>query len=592
MKRLIFITILYGCISLPLLGWAQKEFRTWCYGEGSNLQRSIRVNFDPRPGLPDSCKFQNYGGRIPYGGGTASISDAQGRLVCYSGGISVMDRAGGLMPHGVLLAPDSASSWFSGVAIQPVVLTPAPANPAIYYLFYWRQALKEGKRTYAITSALIDRTLNGGLGDVVRKGQVLGYTAIPGLTAIRHLNNRDYWVVIPASDGRGFQSFLVNSAAVSAPVHSSLDVPVLSGGSELKASPNGRRLAFATSTLTSVGQEYPLYVYDFDNATGLVSHATVVHRGTEGALSLSFSPNSQVLYATAYPAGRPLPPRRLHELWQYNLAAPTPAAVQASRFCVSRAAPTPSLAYDYVDCQGLQLAPDSTLWAAGFYMRNPFAPVTRAPRTTYAAVVRHPNVLGPDCGFEPEAYAYLPGQTTGATLPNLITNMLYAPAALNYEATCPDDSVQFWASSAGDPAGLRWDFGEPDSGAANAATGPFVAHRYARGSTYAVRLTLADGHVLTQPVTVRGTAAGFTQTNIFTPNGDGLNDWFVPVRQPLPGGRLRVFSRWGTLVFQTHDPALRWDGAGAAAGEYLYQLDYPDCQGSLRQLRGNVTLVR
>ena len=152
--------------------------------------------------------------------------------------------------------------------------------------------------------------------------------------------------------------------------------------------------------------------------------------------------------------------------------------------------------------------------------------------------------------------------------------------------------MQFWAGSAGDPAGLRWDFGEPGSGAANAGHGQYVAHRYARGGTYPVRLTLADGRVLTETVTVAPLPGDFTHENIFTPNGDGLNDVFIPVREALPGGRLRVFGRWGQAVFSTTDPALRWDGAGAASGDYFYLLEYPDCRGQMQRRKGNVTLSK
>lgn len=66
--------------------------------------------------------------------------------------------------------------------------------------------------------------------------------------------------------------------------------------------------------------------------------------------------------------------------------------------------------------------------------------------------------------------------------------------------------------------------------------------------------------------------------NVFTPNGDGINDLFVP----LPGYRfiqsidLRILNRWGQVVFTTHDPAINWDGidqnSGAVlpAGTYYY----------------------
>ncbi len=65
--------------------------------------------------------------------------------------------------------------------------------------------------------------------------------------------------------------------------------------------------------------------------------------------------------------------------------------------------------------------------------------------------------------------------------------------------------------------------------------------------------------------------------NIFTPNGDGLNDWL----KPNPYNRvekidLKIFSRWNILVFQTEDPNINWDGKNyingkpVPAGVYYY----------------------
>lgn len=56
--------------------------------------------------------------------------------------------------------------------------------------------------------------------------------------------------------------------------------------------------------------------------------------------------------------------------------------------------------------------------------------------------------------------------------------------------------------------------------------------------------------------------------NVFTPNGDGANDTF----RPFPGWRfverieLQIFNRWGNLVFETTDPAIRWDGTAKGGG--------------------------
>jgi gliding motility-associated-like protein len=65
--------------------------------------------------------------------------------------------------------------------------------------------------------------------------------------------------------------------------------------------------------------------------------------------------------------------------------------------------------------------------------------------------------------------------------------------------------------------------------------------------------------------------------NSFSPNQDGRNDLFTP----FPGWRFvervdfQVFNRWGNLVFNTEDPALRWDGKNGegkdlAEGTYFY----------------------
>lgn len=48
----------------------------------------------------------------------------------------------------------------------------------------------------------------------------------------------------------------------------------------------------------------------------------------------------------------------------------------------------------------------------------------------------------------------------------------------------------------------------------------------------------------------------------FTPNGDGLNDYFGPSGSLglLSGYRLEIFNRWGQRVFSTKNPFLKWDG--------------------------------
>ena len=85
--------------------------------------------------------------------------------------------------------------------------------------------------------------------------------------------------------------------------------------------------------------------------------------------------------------------------------------------------------------------------------------------------------------------------------------------------------------------------------------------------------------------------------NAFTPNGDGRNDQFGG-RGVLLGAtefQLRVFNRYGQVVFETSDPNGTWDGFATtedpAAGVYVWEVRYREGRGNLVQERGFVTLI-
>lgn len=81
--------------------------------------------------------------------------------------------------------------------------------------------------------------------------------------------------------------------------------------------------------------------------------------------------------------------------------------------------------------------------------------------------------------------------------------------------------------------------------------------------------------------------------NAFTPNGDGANDVFQPVGASIDAFVLRIYNRWGQLVFSGNAP---WDGRGnglveAASDVYVYRLTIQLCGQSLIS-DGEVTLLR
>ncbi|MCC6727219.1 MAG: gliding motility-associated C-terminal domain-containing protein [Saprospiraceae bacterium] len=75
----------------------------------------------------------------------------------------------------------------------------------------------------------------------------------------------------------------------------------------------------------------------------------------------------------------------------------------------------------------------------------------------------------------------------------------------------------------------------------------------------------------------------------FSPNGDGINDVFMPYGNLFEVLDLRVYDRWGGLLHQGKD----WDGGKAVQGVYLYELRYLNLRSGLKEeVNGQVLLVR
>lgn len=87
--------------------------------------------------------------------------------------------------------------------------------------------------------------------------------------------------------------------------------------------------------------------------------------------------------------------------------------------------------------------------------------------------------------------------------------------------------------------------------------------------------------------------------NTFTPNGDGLNDWFGPVATGISenGYLFTIYNRWGELIYRSNKPGEAWDGkvSGEAAmtGVYTYKLlCRPNEKVKMKELIGSVYLMR
>ena len=132
----------------------------------------------------------------------------------------------------------------------------------------------------------------------------------------------------------------------------------------------------------------------------------------------------------------------------------------------------------------------------------------------------------------------------------------------------------------------NWDMGD-----GTMSEGPEVDHTYDLSSTinaYTVSLTATDtlGCSNVKSVLVEVTDGIFIP-NVFTPNGDGINDLF------MPDADLLIMDRNGLILYQGTSG---WDGTYKgrvmSPDTYFYQMHYSDRGGKERTRKGFITLVR
>jgi gliding motility-associated-like protein len=85
--------------------------------------------------------------------------------------------------------------------------------------------------------------------------------------------------------------------------------------------------------------------------------------------------------------------------------------------------------------------------------------------------------------------------------------------------------------------------------------------------------------------------------NTFTPNNDGLNDFFYVRGTELSNIKVfRIYNRWGELIFETQDIRKGWDGthngSPVNSGVYVYYLEALCLNGQSTLVKGNVTVLR
>lgn len=91
--------------------------------------------------------------------------------------------------------------------------------------------------------------------------------------------------------------------------------------------------------------------------------------------------------------------------------------------------------------------------------------------------------------------------------------------------------------------------------------------------------------------------------NTFTPNNDGANELFIPIENKFVSSiELKVFNRWGNLIFETTDPEINWDGTDSGTNDvdngvyfYVCKVFKENISGGIEQtdlLEGHLQIFR
>jgi gliding motility-associated-like protein len=171
------------------------------------------------------------------------------------------------------------------------------------------------------------------------------------------------------------------------------------------------------------------------------------------------------------------------------------------------------------------------------------------------------------------------------------------------KASILDPNINFINTSQ-NGIGYYWDFGDPAAiNGANSSVLKNPSHSYTYVGLYNVNMiaTSSKGCKDTTMIVVEiSSDFALYIPNAFTPDDNGLNDFFQPVGVGVDEDRYRldIFDRWGENVFTSTTYRKGWDGSVkggsrmAPQGVYTYKILIYDTQGGKHPFVGHVTLIK
>jgi gliding motility-associated-like protein len=173
--------------------------------------------------------------------------------------------------------------------------------------------------------------------------------------------------------------------------------------------------------------------------------------------------------------------------------------------------------------------------------------------------------------------------------------LLISAFTWDYDYPYIDWPVSFFDGSLGpDIVNWSWDLG--NGALTNEVNAGFT---YVSPGSYPITLKVTNivgcEAVMTEMLDIE---KGFRVTvpSAFTPNLDGLNDYFRPTLENIISLHLIVYNKYGSVVYETRDLDGEWDGSldlvPLPQDSYLYEITYVAESGVARTSRGKVAMLR
>ncbi len=172
----------------------------------------------------------------------------------------------------------------------------------------------------------------------------------------------------------------------------------------------------------------------------------------------------------------------------------------------------------------------------------------------------------------------------------------YAPNPINIL----NPQVQFTDESSSKYPLLQW-YWRFEQGSDSISTEQNPLHTYGDTGTYCATLVVVDEHGCMDSITnclVVNPLFTFYIPDAFSPNGDGINDVFMPRGSYVKSYEMYIYDRWGQQLFHSTDINNGWNGTTKGGSTtcqedtYVYLIKLTDSQGNDHSYTGKLNLLK